>query len=112
MPAVHAGDRIGMNREGEVLVNSRIGPPDALGIRVARLVRAHASLALDRPPIVAAIDRYSGGELPLAWVAKAPSAHMVTTGDDTRTYALGDPSLDDKVSDRRLDSDQITRANP
>ena len=41
MPAVLAGDRIGVDRKGEVLVNAHVSPPDALCVRVARFERGY-----------------------------------------------------------------------
>ena len=32
VPALHARDRVGVDREGEVLVDTRVGPPDPLGV--------------------------------------------------------------------------------
>src|SRR6202044_782560 len=39
VPAVHAGDGVGVDREGEVLVDAGVGPPDPGGVRVCGLVR-------------------------------------------------------------------------
>ena len=38
MPAVHAGKRIGLDGEREILMDACIGPPDAREVGVARVV--------------------------------------------------------------------------
>src|SRR5690606_37424063 len=59
VPALHARDRIGLHREGEVLVDAVVVPPDPLGVRVAlgpRFVGVHTVLAGELPARAVALD--------------------------------------------------------
>src|SRR6266536_2321364 len=49
VPAVHSGNRIGMDRKSQVLMNANIRPPNAQGISVVRFVGSDSILALQSP---------------------------------------------------------------
>src|SRR5437764_15239955 len=49
VPAVHPRNGVGVNRESQVLVDANVGPPDARGVGVGRLVTGRAALAPERP---------------------------------------------------------------
>src|SRR6185295_12266282 len=47
VPAVHAADRIGLDREGQVLVDAAVGPPDARAVAIGALPRLDVFDAAD-----------------------------------------------------------------
>src|SRR5207253_1390979 len=63
MPAVHSRNRIGMNGEGQVLMNSDVVPPDAQSVGITRFVRSGATLAFQSPFAAFVIQSYRGHHL-------------------------------------------------
>src|SRR5687767_8822399 len=49
MPAVHPRDGIGLHREGEVLVDAGVAPPDAGGVGIVGFERHHLALVAYPP---------------------------------------------------------------
>ena len=50
MPAVHTADRIRLNGEGQILMNTSIFPPDAFGIGVSARIRFDPMHLAHLPP--------------------------------------------------------------
>ena len=107
MPAVHAGDGVGVDGEGEVLVDAHVGPPDARGVGVGGSVRGDPALALERPLAALVVERDGLHQLalPLALVRRElPAPHVVAARDHVGAYAFGDPRADDEVAGLGLDA--------
>src|SRR5437588_10034243 len=91
MPAVHSRNWIGMNGEGQVLMNSDVVPPDAQSVGIARFVRSGAAFAFQSPLIAFVIESYRGHHLFLSVLVCLPTAHMMTARDDARFNSFAQP---------------------
>src|SRR5437762_1955246 len=56
VPAVHSRNRIGMDREGQVLMHTDVAPPDTQSVRVLRFVWPGPAFALQSPPVALVIE--------------------------------------------------------
>src|SRR5260370_5501639 len=56
MPAVHAGNWIGVDREGQVLMHADIAPPNAQAVRIARFVRSRSAFTLHAPRVALVVE--------------------------------------------------------
>ena len=93
VPAVHAADRVWLNGEGEVLIDSCFIPPDATRIGVITGIGGDALFLSEEKGVVFSLDVHQGhGEALTAPVfVKVPPTGMVAAGDDPRSDALCDP---------------------
>src|SRR5437773_10720648 len=108
MPAVHAGDRIGLNGEGQVLMDAGVGPPDSLRVGIARREWLHAALTPQLPAGSAAIELHRRHPLALTVVRRFPASHVMAAGHYARTNAFGHPRLDHEMPDPSLHPHQLT----
>src|SRR6185295_17449344 len=107
---MHSRNRIGMHREGQVLMDTDIVPPNAQCVFVARLIRTGARFAFQAPAIVLMVQPDRGHQLLLAGLVNFPAAHVMTTGDDARLDSFGHPRAYHEISNLSLDANQIACA--
>src|SRR5580765_1777886 len=107
---MHSRNRIGMHREGQVLMDTDIVPPDAQGVFVARLIRTRSSFAFQAPAIVLMFQSHGRHQLLLTGLVDFPAAHVMTTGDDARLDSFGHPRAYHEVSNLSFDANQIACA--
>src|SRR5437762_13609372 len=110
MPTVHSRNRIGMNGESQVLMNSDVVPPDAQSVGIARFVRCGAAFAFQSPLIAFVIESYRGHHLFLSVLVRLPAAHVMTARDDARLNSFSDPGADDEISNLSFDPHEIAGA--
>src|SRR5258706_16207884 len=102
-----------MDRKGHILMHAHIAPPDAQSVRVARLVRPGAFLALQSPFRSLMIEFHRRHHLALSLLTlltQLPAAHVMRTGDDSRSNAFRHPGAHDVVTNLSFDSQQIPSA--
>src|SRR5437016_1765805 len=107
MPTVHSRNRIGMNGESQVLMNSDVVPPDAQSVGIARFVGSGAAFAFQAPLIAFVIESYRGHHLFLSVLVRLPAAHVMAAGYDARFDSFGHPGAHDEISNLGLDAHQI-----
>src|SRR6266516_1673425 len=91
MPAMHSGNRIGMNRESQVLMNTNVIPPNAQGVGVARFVRPGAAFASQSPAIASMIKPHGRHQLLLSVLMNFPTPHVMTASDDAGLDSFSHP---------------------
>ena len=110
VPAVHPAHLVRLHREGEILVHSPVGPPDALRVRVLALVGPD--------PFDAAEPEAPGGKLLLAnlgagpavgplVVEQPPAPQMVGTRDHPGPHPFRHPGLVHEVPDARRHAHEV-----
>src|SRR5438093_1004430 len=106
VPTVLAAHGIGLHREGQVLVDARVLPPDPRGVGIVARERSHA-LELAHPPLPALdlleLDERGGPPLATRRAMKPPAPQVVRARDHTRVNRLRHPGAIDEVTDRRRD---------
>src|SRR5437016_4752307 len=107
MPTVHSRNRIGMNGESQVLMNSDVVPPDTQSVGITRFVRSGAAFAFQSPLIAFVIQSYRGHHLFLSVLVRLPTAHVMTARDDARFNSFSDPGANDEISNLSFDAHQI-----
>ena len=103
---MHAADRIGLYREGQILVYTGVGPPDKTGIGFITFVRLLTVISPQPPTsVVIPLDGCLTGP-PRSGIAllEAPPTHVVTGRHYPRADPLGSPRLDDEVARPRRDT--------
>src|SRR5947199_10314832 len=80
MPAMHSGNWIGMNREGQVLVHADIVPPDSQSIGIAGFVWFGAALALQSPLVAFMVESHGRPQLFLSVLMNLPVSQRMPTG--------------------------------
>src|SRR5947199_238648 len=99
-----------MYLERDVLVNTRIAPPDTLGLRIRAVIRRdafqlpHFPLAFGDLFQVHPCARHA---FDLFVLVHAPAAKVMRAGDNTRSEAFGYPGMKDEVTDFRVDLHEI-----
>ena len=99
-----------MHREGEVLVDTSIAPPDTLGVRIGRFVRFDTRELAHLPLSFAnffQIDPRARHALDMIFFIQPPAPHMVRAGDHTRRKTFGDPGVQDEETDFSVNFQQI-----
>ena len=115
VPAVHSAHRIGVDREGEVLVHAHLAPPYALRVGVVALEGLDAvDLAHGVFPITLLIEANDGGGDPgrALVFAQTPAAQVMRHGDDAGFQALRHPASRDEMAYLGLDFRQVARLDP
>src|SRR5437660_8661406 len=107
MPTVHSRNRIGMNGESQVLMNSDVVPPDAQSVGITRFVRSSAAFAFQTPFAAFVIESYRGHHLFLSVLVRLPAAHVMTARDDARFDSFSDPGAHDEISNLSFDAHEI-----
>src|SRR5882672_5621830 len=99
MPAVLAADRVGLDREREVLVDAGVFPPDALRVRVVARERPWP-VDLAHPPLPGLepfeVDERGGPPLAARVFVKTPATEVVGARDHPGTDGLRHPHLVDE----------------
>src|SRR4029077_14031647 len=94
VPAVHAGNWVGMHRKCKVLMHASIAPPDSLRIGIGRFVVLH-SRSLAHLPLPLAdllqIDPGARHAFELIFFIETPASHMVRAGHHAWGPPLSDP---------------------
>src|SRR5262245_27069391 len=115
VPAVLAADRVGLDREREVLVAARLFPPDTRGIGIIAAKRAWP-VDLPHAPFTGLglreIDERRGPALAAGVLAQAPPSEVVRARDHARPHRLRDPHPVDEVPDTGLDLEQVAGRDP
>src|SRR5690606_7609547 len=107
VPAMHAGDRVWLYGEGEVLVHSTVPPPDTPAVRVGAVECADGAGPTDPP--LAGRDLLQVALVALPAVdsglvaALLEATHVVAAGDDAGPDAFGHPGLVHVPADPRRD---------
>src|SRR5271170_7840817 len=111
VPAVHAGNGIGMHGKGEVLVDSGVGPPDPGGVGVLGVVGPDVTSGVHGPACLAVLQVDRGHHAARADVLMAgelPAAHVMRASDHAGPDTLGDPGLGHEVADLGFHPDEVT----
>ena len=99
MPAMHAADGIGLHGERQILMDARIRPPHASGIRIGRCERLNALGLTHHQVAVFARQRHHSRRPALAAVrTQCPTSQVVRARHDAGLHALGDPRAIHEVS--------------
>src|ERR1700722_5423502 len=110
MPAMRAADRIGLHREGQVLMHAGVLPPDSFRIGVLARKRLDA---VDLPHHPAAgfklvqVDERGRPTLAAEILAQTPSSEVMRAGGDAGADALCDPYLVDEIANLGVDLEQV-----
>src|SRR6266700_4162624 len=111
MPAMHSGNRIGMNWKSQVLMDAHVIPPDAQGIGVAGLVWRCAGFAGQAPLVTVVIQSHSRHQLTLAILVNLPATHVMAARDNSRLNSFRYPGAHNEVTDVCFISNQIASAH-
>src|SRR5713226_1154497 len=102
VPAMLAAHRIGLDREGKILMDARVFPENPLGIGVAALERLNAVYLAHHPfslPGLLQIHERRGPPFTADILFEPPAAEVVRASDDTGPDSFGDPDLVHEVTD-------------
>src|SRR5699024_8414891 len=112
-PAVHPRHRIGLYREGEVLMHTGIVPRDPRRVGVLAVEGLYSFLLPQFPYAVGGtVEIDEAGDPPAAiGLVQSPAAHVVAERDNTRTNTLGDPDPYDEMPDTRGDPHELARCD-
>src|SRR5262245_5656338 len=108
VPAVHARDGVGVDRERDVLMHPRVRPPNTLGVSISTGEPFDAFRAFHAPMLPLVIESDGRHELALAIMLKLPPSHVMATGNDARADALRDPGFHDKIANLGFYPYQVT----
>src|SRR5919204_2313307 len=103
MPAVHAADRIRLDRECQVLMHPHFAPPDPPGIWVVALKWSGPVHLPDAVAPIFAIDPHHGRCRPrvAGLFVEAPPPQMMRHRDNSRADSFSDPDARHEISDAR-----------
>src|SRR5690349_24475315 len=110
MPAMLAADKVGLHREGQILMYSGIFPKNPFGIGISAFERLDAVHVTHHPFAIAhtlEIDKCGRPTFASLFFGQAPSAQVVRTSNDARLDSLRHPDFIDEVADLGMDFEQI-----
>ena len=106
MPAMLAADKVGLHREGQILMHPGIFPENSFRVWIATLEWLDAVHMTHHPLAIAyALQIHKRGRPPLAslCLSQAPSAQVMRTSNDARLDSLRHPDFVDEVADLSMD---------